>query len=167
MRSAPKSDPWWKNAVIYCLDVETFYDADGDGCGDLTELIERVDHAARLGASCLWLMPFCPTPNRDDGYDITDYLAVPPPWRSRRRRRCDTPRARSGLRVIVDLVVNHTSDERPWFRAARADRTSRYRDYYVWSDDPAAERGTRRRTGPGTRRPTSTTCTDSPGRQRA
>ena len=93
MRSTPTSDLWWKNAVVYCLDVETFDDADGDGCGDFAGLTERIDHLRDLGATCLWLMPFYPTPNRDDGYDITDYLAVDPPaGRSRRRRRADPPR---------------------------------------------------------------------------
>jgi trehalose synthase len=143
MRFAPTSDLWWKNAVIYCLDVETFRDADGDGCGDFAGLIERVDHAARLGASCLWLMPFYPTPNRDDGYDITDYLSVDPRLGDLGDVVDAIRHARDrGLRVIVDLVVNHTSDEHPWFRAARGDRASRYRDYYVWTDDPAAEHGT-------------------------
>ncbi len=145
MRPGPTSDVWWKNAVVYCLDVETFRDADGDGCGDMAGLLEGIDHAARLGASCLWLMPFYPTPNRDDGYDISDYLAVDP----RLGDLGDVPEvirhARDrGLRVIVDLVANHTSDEHPWFRAARADRASRYRSYYVWSDDPDAEAGTTR-----------------------
>ena len=143
MRTGPTSDLWWKNAIVYCLDVETYHDADGDGCGDMVGLIERVDHAARLGATCLWLMPFYPTPNRDDGYDVADYLAVDP----RLGDLGDVPdvirHARDrGLRVIVDLVVNHTSDQHPWFRAARADRSSPFRDYYVWSDDPESEEGT-------------------------
>src|SRR3954464_8081920 len=143
MRTGPTSDLWWKNAIVYCLDVETYHDADGDGCGDMVGLIERVDHAARLGATCLWLMPFYPTPNRDDGYDVADYLAVDP----RLGDLGDVPdvirHARDrGLRVIVDLVVNHTSDQHPWFRAARADRSSPFRDYYVWSDDPESEAGT-------------------------
>jgi trehalose synthase len=137
------SDVWWKNAVVYCLDVETFQDADGDGCGDLAGLIERIDHVAALGASCLWLMPLYPTPNRDDGYDITDYLGVD-------RRLGDLGdlveairHARDhGLRVLADLVVNHTSIEHPWFRAARSSRSSPYRDYYVWCDDPSAQEGT-------------------------
>jgi trehalose synthase len=143
MQTAPTSDLWWKNAVVYCLDVETYRDADGDGCGDMSGLIERLDHAARLGASCLWLMPFYPTPGRDDGYDVADYLAVDP----RLGDLGDVPDVirhahDRGLRVIVDLVVNHTSDEHPWFRAARADPSSPYRDYYVWTDDPAGEEGT-------------------------
>jgi trehalose synthase len=143
MRTGPTSDLWWKNAIVYCLDVETYHDADGDGCGDMVGLIERLDHAARLGATCLWLMPFYPTPNRDDGYDVADYLAVDP----RLGDLVDVPdiirHARDrGLRVIVDLVVNHTSDQHPWFRAARADRSSPFRDYYVWSDDPESEEGT-------------------------
>jgi trehalose synthase len=143
MRSTPTSDLWWKNAVVYCLDVETFRDADGDGCGDIAGLIERIDHAASLGASCLWLMPLYPTPNRDDGYDITDYLAVDPRLGDLGDVVEAIRHARDrGLRVIMDLVVNHTSDEHPWFRRARADRGSPYRAYYVWSDDPEHEHGT-------------------------
>jgi trehalose synthase len=143
MRSTPTSDLWWKNAVVYCLDVETFHDSDGDGCGDIAGLMERIDHAASLGASCLWLMPLYPTPNRDDGYDITDYLAVDPRLGDLGDVVDAIRHARDrGLRVIMDLVVNHTSDEHPWFREARADRASRYRDYYVWSDDPEHEKGT-------------------------
>jgi trehalose synthase len=143
MRFTPTSDLWWKNAVVYCLDVETFRDADGDGCGDMAGLIERLDHVADLGASCLWLMPMYPTPNRDDGYDISDYLAVDPRLGDLGDVVDVIRHARDrGLRVILDLVVNHTSDEHPWFRAARAHRTSRYRDYYVWCDDPEHEQGT-------------------------
>ena len=143
MRLSPTSDLWWKNAVVYCLDVETFGGCDGGGCGDLRGLIERLDHVAALGATCVWLMPFYPSPNRDDGYDITDYLAADP----RLGDLGDVVEAiryarDRGLRVLVDLVVNHTSDEHPWFRAARESRSSRYRGYYVWSDDPARERGT-------------------------
>ncbi|MGI9021837.1 MAG: alpha-amylase family protein [Acidimicrobiales bacterium] len=137
MTSARTSDLWWKNAVVYCLDVETFLDWGGDGRGDFAGLTERVDYLAGIGVSCIWLMPFQPSPNRDDGYDITDYYAVD----SRLGSLGDfvtfvrTAKDR-GLRVIVDLVVNHTSDKHPWFRASRASRDNPYRDYYVWVDEP-------------------------------
>jgi trehalose synthase len=143
MRAAATSDLWWKNAVVYCLDVETFRDSDGDGCGDVAGLVERIEHAAELGASCVWLMPLYPSPGQDDGYDISDYLGVD-------RRLGDLGdvveairHARDrGLRVLADLVVNHTSIEHPWFTAARQDRDSPYRAYYLWTDDPDAEQGT-------------------------
>ena len=141
MRITDTSDLWWKNAVVYCLDVETFLDWNGDGCGDLPGLAQRIDYLADLGVTCLWLMPFYPTPERDDGYDITDFYGVDP----RLGHHGDlvevirTARDR-GIRVIADLVVNHTSDKHPWFRSARASRTSPYRDYYVWRDKPPAEK---------------------------
>ena len=129
------SDVWWKNAIFYCLDVETFQDSDGDGVGDFTGLAQRLDYLAGLGVTCLWLMPFYPSPNRDDGYDITDYYTV-----DRQLGTLGdfvefvrTARDR-GIRVIADLVVNHTSKEHPWFQSARSDRNSPYRDWYVWRD---------------------------------
>jgi trehalose synthase len=133
MRISDTSDLWWKTAVIYCLDVQTFMDWNDDGMGDFVGLAERVDYLAELGVTCLWLMPFHPTTDRDDGYDITDYFGVDP----RLGTAGDfvefvrTARDR-GMRVIIDLVVNHTSDRHPWFRAARTSRTSPYRDFYVW-----------------------------------
>jgi maltose alpha-D-glucosyltransferase/alpha-amylase len=134
------SDLWWKNAVVYCLDVETFLDSDGDGCGDIVGLTDRVDYLAGLGVTCVWLMPFYPSPRRDDGYDITDFYGV--------ERRLGTPgdfaelirTARDrGVRVIADIVLNHTSDAHPWFRSARSGRGSPYRDFYVWSDERPRE----------------------------
>jgi trehalose synthase len=138
MRLDYTSDLWWKNAVIYCLDVETYRDTNGDGVGDFRGLIERVDHLAALGVTCVWLMPFYPSPNRDDGYDITDFYGVDP----RLGTLGDfvefvrTARDR-GLRVIVDLVVNHTSDEHPWFVESRSSLDSPRRNWYVWRDEPA------------------------------
>jgi trehalose synthase len=129
------SDLWWKNAVVYCLDVETFLDWDGDGRGDLAGLTERLDYLAGMGVSCLWLMPFQPSPNRDDGYDITDHYAVDPRLGSLGDFVSLIRTAKDrGLRVIIDLVVNHTSDQHPWFKEARSSRTNRFRDYYVWAD---------------------------------
>ena len=137
----PDTDLWWKNAVVYCLDVETFLDCDGDGCGDFLGLTERIDYLAGLGVTCLWLMPFYPSPDRDDGYDITDFYGVDP----RLGTLGDfvefvrTARDR-GIRVIADLVVNHTSDQHPWFQQARSSAaTPRYRDFYVWRDEPPAD----------------------------
>jgi trehalose synthase len=136
MSRKPTGDLWWKNAIIYCLDVETFLDGDGDGCGDFIGLTERIDYLAGLGITCLWLMPFYPSNQRDDGYDVTDFYGVD--------KRLGTPgdfvemiRTANdrGIRVIADIVLNHTSNQHPWFRAARSDRDSPYHDFYVWADD--------------------------------
>jgi trehalose synthase len=138
MRISDTSDLWWKTAVIYCLDVQTYMDWDGDGTGDLTGLAERLDYLSELGVTCLWLMPFYPTADRDDGYDITDYYGVDPRLGSAGDfvEVVRTARDR-GMRVIIDLVVNHTSDRHPWFRSARASTTSPFRDFYVWrADEP-------------------------------
>jgi trehalose synthase len=134
------SDQWWKTAVVYCLDVETYLDSDGDGVGDVEGLTRQIDYLAGLGVTCLWLMPFQPTPNRDDGYDVTDHYGVDPRLGTHgdlvELIRTATNR---GLRVIVDLVLNHTSDEHPWFQEARADRDAPRRDWYVWRDEPSDE----------------------------
>lgn len=140
MRLTQTSDLWWKNAVIYCLDVETFADGDGDGCGDFRGLIQQIDHLHRLGVTCLWLMPFFPTPDRDDGYDITDFYGVDPRLGTHGEvvELVRTARDR-GMRVIADLVVNHTSAAHPWFQDARSSPDSRYRDWYVWRDEKPAD----------------------------
>ena len=140
MRITDTSDLWWKTAVVYCLDVETYLDANGDGVGDLPGLARRIDYLADIGVTCLWLMPFYPTPDRDDGYDVTDFYGVDP----RLGTHGDlvevirTAKDR-GIRVIVDLVVNHTSDRHPWFLSARRSVSSPYRDFYVWRDEPPAK----------------------------
>src|SRR3954454_2971689 len=134
------SDQWWKNAIVYCLDVETYLDSDGDGVGDFRGLIRQVDYLAGLGVTCIWLMPFHPSPNKDDGYDITDYYGVDPrlgtlgDFTEFVRTAGDR-----GIRVVLDLVVNHTSVDHPWFQEARGSRTSGKRDWYVWRDEPSDE----------------------------
>ncbi|HVK23887.1 MAG TPA: alpha-amylase family protein [Actinokineospora sp.] len=138
------ADLWWKTAIVYCLDVETFSDGNGDGHGDFRGLCQRVDYLDRLGVTCLWLMPFYPSPDRDDGYDITDFYSVDPRLGSLGDfvEFLRTARDR-GIRVIADLVVNHTSDQHPWFQSARSSPDSPYRDWYVWQDKPppGAEKG--------------------------
>ena len=140
-RQKATSDLWWKNGVVYCLDVQTFFDSDGDGCGDLPGLIERMDYLAGIGVTCIWLMPFHPSPERDDGYDIVDFYAVDPKLGTL-GDFADMVRTANdrGIRVIADLVVNHTSIRHPWFQAARAARDSPYRGFYVWRDDKPEEK---------------------------
>jgi maltose alpha-D-glucosyltransferase/alpha-amylase len=128
------SDLWYKNAVIYSLSLESFLDADGDGVGDLQGATRRLDYLQGLGITAIWLAPFQPSPRRDGGYDITDYYGVDPRYGSlgdfvEFTRGC----AQRGIRVLMDLVINHSSDEHPWFKAACADPASRYRDFYIWS----------------------------------
>ena len=136
MSVAETADLWWKNAVIYCLDVQTFCDSDGDGIGDFAGLTGKVDYLAGLGVTCVWLMPIYPTADLDDGYDITEHYGIDPRLGSFGdfTEFIRTARDR-GMRVIVDLVVNHTSDQHGWFQAARHNRESRFRDFYVWSDE--------------------------------
>lgn len=127
-------DRWYKNAIVYCLDVETFMDGNGDGVGDFLGLRRRLDYLAGLGVTCVWLLPFYASPNRDNGYDVRDYYSVDPRLGDLGDFVAFSHQARlHGIRVIVDLVANHTSDEHPWFEAARRDPRSPYRDYYVWS----------------------------------
>ncbi|NLT29509.1 MAG: trehalose synthase [Propionibacterium sp.] len=135
MRITDTSDLWWKSAVIYCLDIETYLDANGDGCGDLTGLGQRIDYLAQLGINTLWLMPFYPSPDRDDGYDVKDFYGVDPRLGNHGElvEVIRTAHDR-GIRVVADLIVNHTSDQHPWFVASRRSTTNQYRDYYVWRD---------------------------------
>jgi maltose alpha-D-glucosyltransferase/alpha-amylase len=128
-------DLWYKNAVIYCLDVEKYQDANGDGVGDFEGLMRRLDYLQGLGVTCVWLQPFYPSPNRDNGYDVADYYGVHAKHGSLGDFVAFMQHADSlGIRVIVDLVVNHTSVDSPWFQQARADPRSFFRDWYVWSE---------------------------------
>ncbi|WP_209560748.1 alpha-amylase family protein [Frigoribacterium sp. PvP032] len=136
MRLTDTSDLWWKTAVFYNLDVETYLDWDDDGVGDLEGLAHRLDHLAELGVTCLWLAPFYPSPQRDNGYDIEDHYGVDPRY-GHLGDLVEVVRTAHdrGMRVIVDLVVNHTSDQHPWFREARSSPDNRYRRFYQWRDD--------------------------------
>jgi maltose alpha-D-glucosyltransferase/alpha-amylase len=132
---------WYRTGVIYSLDVRLFQDSDGDGIGDLCGLTSRLDHLSRLGVTILWLNPIHPTPYRDGGYDVTDYYGVDESLGNlgdfaEFMAECDE----RGIRVMLDLVLNHTSDEHPWFRAARTDPQSPYRDWYVWADEEPPDR---------------------------
>ncbi len=134
--SAPRDPHWYRDAVVYQLHIKSFFDANNDGVGDFTGLLEKLDYIADLGVDTLWLLPFYPSPRRDDGYDIADYRGVHPDYGTLHdaRRFIREAHAR-GLKVITELVVNHTSDQHPWFqRARKAPPGSSHRDYYVWSD---------------------------------
>ena len=129
------NDLWYKNSVIYCLSVGTFMDANGDGIGDFEGLMRRLDYLQGLGITAIWLMPFQASPGEDDGYDVSDYYGVHPAYGTLGDFVEFTHAAKQrGIRVIIDLVVNHTSDQHPWFQQARRDPASKYRDWYVWSE---------------------------------
>ena len=128
------NDLWYKNAIIYCLDVEKYVDSNGDGIGDFAGLSQRLDYLAGLGVTCVWLQPFYPSPNRDNGYDVADFYGVHPKHGTLGEFVDFMNHAEQlGMRVIVDLVINHTSDRHSWFQAARKDPGSPYRDWYAWS----------------------------------
>jgi len=132
-------DLWYKNGVIYCLSVGTYMDANGDGIGDFKGLLRRLDYLQGLGITTIWLMPFQPSPGKDDGYDISDYYGVDRRYGTLGDFVEFTHGCRQrGIRVIIDLVVNHTSDAHPWFREARSSKDSPYRDWYVWADKKPA-----------------------------
>jgi maltose alpha-D-glucosyltransferase / alpha-amylase len=136
---------WYQRAVIYEVHVRAFYDSDDNGNGDFAGLIEKLDYVQDLGVTTIWLLPFCPSPGRDDGYDISDYVGVHPAYGCLDdfRRFLDECKRRD-LRVITELVLNHTSDQHPWFQCSRLSPPgSRWRDYYVWSDTPGKYAGVR------------------------
>ena len=128
------NDLWYKNAIVYCLSVGTYLDTNGDGVGDFRGLLRRLDYLQGLGVTAIWLLPFQPTPGRDDGYDVSDYYGVDPRHGSLGDFVEFTQGCRQrGLRVLIDLVVNHTSDQHQWFQEARKDPKSKYRNWYIWS----------------------------------
>ena len=127
-------DLWYKNAILYCMDVETYVDGNDDGVGDFEGLTRKLDYLAGLGVTCIWLQPFFPSPNLDNGYDVADFYGIEPKHGTLGTYVDFMNHAEQlGLRVIVDLVVNHTSIRHPWFQSARRDPDSPYRDWYVWS----------------------------------
>ena len=140
-----KIEPWYKSGVIYELHVRAFQDSDGDGTGDFRGLTAKLDYLRNLGVTALWVLPFYPSPLKDDGYDIADYCDVHPKYGTLGDFKMFLREAhRRGLRVITELVINHTSDQHPWFqRARRARPGSRWRDYYVWSDTADKYKDTR------------------------
>ncbi len=138
------NDLWYKNAVVYCLNVGTYMDSNADGIGDFQGLMRRLDYLHGLGVTAVWLMPFQKSPCRDDGYDISDYYAVDPRYGTLGDFVEFTHGAKQrGMRVLIDLVVNHTSNEHAWFQEARRDPQSKYRDWYIWSKKkpPHADQG--------------------------
>ncbi|NOT45733.1 MAG: maltose alpha-D-glucosyltransferase [Acidobacteria bacterium] len=145
-RRRTDNDPlWYKDAVIYELSVKSFCDGNGDGIGDFAGLLGKLDYVQSLGVTCIWLLPFFPSPLRDDGYDISDYLSVHGAYGTLDEFRTFLASAHDrGLRVVIELVLNHTSDQHPWFqRARRAPAGSPERDFYVWSDTDLRYRDTR------------------------
>jgi maltose alpha-D-glucosyltransferase/alpha-amylase len=135
---------WYKDAVIYQLHVRTFCDSNGDGIGDFVGLTQRLDYLQELGINTIWLLPFYPSPLRDDGYDIADYTTVHPNYGTLDDFKAFLTAAHNrGLRVIIEMVMNHTSDQHPWFQEARSSRDNPKRDWYVWSDTDTKYQGVR------------------------
>lgn len=130
-------EAWYRDAIIYAIDVEKFADSDGDGIGDFGGLTEHIDYLDQLGITCVWLLPFYVSPRRDNGYDVADHYRIDPRLGSISDFHVFLRAAgERGIRVMIDIVMDHTSDEHPWFEAARRDRKSRYRDYYTWVNLP-------------------------------
>ena len=140
----PQDALWYKDAVIYQVHVRTFMDSNGDGIGDFRGLAEKLDYLQELGITALWLMPFFPSPLRDDGYDIADYRSVHPSYGTLDDFKHFLALAHDrGIRVIMEMVLNHTSDQHPWFQESRSSRDNPRRDWYVWSDTDTRYRGVR------------------------
>ncbi|MBS1544815.1 MAG: maltose alpha-D-glucosyltransferase, partial [Bacteroidetes bacterium] len=139
MAANTKSDPlWFKEAVFYELSVRAFYDSNGDGIGDFQGLIQKLDYLEDLGITAVWLLPFYPSPLKDDGYDIAEHCDIHPDYGTLADFKAFLKEAhRRGIRVVTELILNHTSDQHSWFQKSRKARSgSRYKDYYVWSDTP-------------------------------
>ena len=131
---------WYKNAIVYCLDVETFKDSNNDGIGDFKGLINGLTYISSLGANCLWLLPFFDTPNKDNGYDVRDYYKIDSRLGDLGHfAQLIDAAEEAGIRVLMDLAVNHTSREHEWFQKARKDKNSKYRNYYIWTDEKPEE----------------------------
>src|SRR5690348_8040 len=129
---------WYKDAIIYELHIKAFRDSNGDGIGDFLGLLEKLDYLQELGVTAIWLLPFYPSPLRDDGYDIADYYSINPRYGNIEQLKLILEEAhKRNLKVITELVINHTSDQHPWFQRARtAPKGSPERNFYVWTDDP-------------------------------
>src|SRR6476469_9018387 len=139
-----RDELWFKDAVFYEAPVKSFYDSNDDGAGDFLGMAEKLDYVRDLGVDCIWLLPMYPSPGQDDGYDISDFTSIHSDFGtlSDFKYFLDAAHAK-GLKVIADLVMNHTSDQHPWFQEARSDPHSEKRDYYVWTDDPTKYAGVR------------------------
>jgi maltose alpha-D-glucosyltransferase / alpha-amylase len=143
-RPAADDGLWYKDAIFYEVYVRGFFDSNGDGNGDLRGLIEKLPYLSDLGVTCLWLMPILASPLKDDGYDVADFREIHPTLGTSEDFEALTAAAHQrGIRIITDLVLNHTSDQHPWFKEARHDRSSPKRDYYVWSDTTERYQGAR------------------------
>jgi maltose alpha-D-glucosyltransferase/alpha-amylase len=133
---------WYKDAVIYQLHVRTFCDSNADGIGDFAGLTQRLDYLQELGITAIWLLPFYPSPLRDDGYDIADYTSVHASYGSLEDFKTFLAAAHSrGIRIIIEMVLNHTSDQHPWFKEARSSHENPRRDWYVWSETDTRYQG--------------------------
>jgi alpha-glucosidase len=136
--SAALQAPWWKGAAIYQIYPRSFADSNGDGIGDLAGITAHLDHVASLGVDCVWVSPFFTSPQRDFGYDVADYRGIDPIFGTLNDFDAMVARAHElGLKLIIDQVYSHTSDEHPWFGTSRADRTNPKADWYVWADAKA------------------------------